>query len=80
MSMNLDNILIEQKLQSLNIIAQVGITWWVSSIVFCATAVAAVWKFRGQIVIEAYFSSLYRALNFLFMGTSKNSSSKIRFF
>jgi hypothetical protein len=35
--------LLEQKIASLNTVANVSMTWWVSSVVFCALIFAAVW-------------------------------------
>lgn len=42
--------LIEQKLTYLNTVAKVCMSWWVSSIVFCGTILAAVWLRRAELV------------------------------
>ncbi|HEY0428592.1 MAG TPA: hypothetical protein VGC76_12495 [Pyrinomonadaceae bacterium] len=44
------HFLLGQKLIYLNTIAKVCMSWWVSSIVFCGTILAAVWLRRGELV------------------------------
>lgn len=43
-------VLLDQKLSFLGIIAQTTMTWWVSSAVFCATAIAVFWVWRDDVV------------------------------
>ena len=37
------NNLLELKLHTLNVYATTGMTWWVSSVVFCGTIIGAAW-------------------------------------
>ena len=41
---------LEQKVTSLGTLANVCVTWWVSSVVFCGSILAAVWINRGELV------------------------------
>ena len=52
------NTLLEQKLQLLNTIAVVGMTWWVSSIVFCGSALGVIWLKRHEIASAPFFGLL----------------------
>jgi hypothetical protein len=42
--------LLEQKIASLGTLANVCVTWWVSSVVFCGSILAAVWLNRRELV------------------------------
>ena len=42
--------LLEQKITSLGTLANVCVTWWVSSVVFCGSILAAVWSNRRELV------------------------------
>lgn len=50
--------LLGQKLIYLNTIAKVCMSWWVSSIVFCGTILAAVWLRRDELVNSLVFIPL----------------------
>ena len=60
------NLLLSQKIQSLNTIATVGMTWWVSSVVFCGSILAGVWLKRQEVAHAAYFGWLRVILGFFF--------------
>jgi hypothetical protein len=60
--------LLEQKIASLNTVANVGMTWWVSSIIFCGSIFAAVWLYRGDLVESGIMKSLGRVLLIFFLG------------
>ena len=68
MSEDKDNprFLLEQKIASLNTVANVSMTWWVSSIVFCGAIFAAVWLYRGDLFESGIMKSLGRVLLIFF--------------
>jgi len=61
------NTLLEQKLELLNTIANVGMTWWVSSIVFCGSALGAIWLKRHEIAAAPFFGWLGLFLGVFFV-------------
>lgn len=58
MSMETLQILLEQKFIFLNTIANVGMTWWVSSIVFCGSVLGGIWLKKKEVVDMAHFGLL----------------------
>ena len=44
------HFLLEQKISFVNMVGNVLMTWWVSSVVFCGTTLAAVWLNRKELV------------------------------
>lgn len=48
MDSTLVQTMLEQKLQFLDTISQASMMWWVSSVVFCATIIGAIWLKRSQ--------------------------------
>ncbi|HEU0144057.1 MAG TPA: hypothetical protein VFQ47_04665 [Nitrososphaera sp.] len=47
--------LIEQKMASMNTAGNVCMTWWVSSVVFCGSILAAVWLQREELAKSGFF-------------------------
>lgn len=60
-------ILLAGKLQALNTIGTVGITWWVSSVVFCGTVLGTIWVKRSEIARAEFFGLLRMVLGFFFI-------------
>ena len=42
-------VLLGSKYEFLSVYANLSMLWWVSSIVFCASVIAAVWRFQSEI-------------------------------
>jgi len=63
--------LIEQKLSSMNTAGNVCMTWWVSSVVFCGSILAAVWLQRSELAKAGGFllGGLSLVLTVFFAGT-----------
>lgn len=60
--------LLGQKLAFANTVSQVSMTWWVSSVVFCASILAAVWLKRADLIESGIFYPLGIFLCFFFAG------------
>ena len=58
--------LVELKISQLNSIQSVGMTWWVSSCVLCASIIAGIWKFGQALAGNPLLRALRRALGFFF--------------
>lgn len=58
--------LLEQKLQLLNTIANVGMLWWVSSVVFCGSILGAIWINRHEVAGAPFFGWLSVLLGVFF--------------
>jgi len=52
------SILLNQEFNLLNTIANVGMTWWVSSIVFCGSALGGIWVKRPEVIKMSHFGLL----------------------
>ena len=61
-------LLLEQKLASLNAVANMCMTWWVSSVVFCGSILAGVWLQREEIVKSGVLFALGLTLSVFFAG------------
>ncbi len=59
---------LEQKIASLNTVANVSMTWWVSSVVFCGSIFAAVWVYRKDLFDSGIISNLGIFLSLFFLG------------
>ena len=59
--------LLKHKLSYLNTVATVCMSWWVSSIVFCGTILAAVWLKRGDLVKSDIILPLGGVVAFFFL-------------
>jgi hypothetical protein len=46
-------LLLEQKVAYLNMVANVAMVWWVSSVVFSASALGSLWRQRGELGLTA---------------------------
>jgi hypothetical protein len=57
---------LEQKLTYVNTIAHVCMTWWVSSVVFCASILAGVWLKRTELVESGMIHLLGAVLTIFF--------------
>ena len=64
--MEVYKILLEKKFELLNVIAITGMTWWVSSIVFCGTALGIIWTKRSDIINAPFFGWLSLLLGVFF--------------
>lgn len=62
------SFLLEQKLASLNAVANMCMTWWVSSVVFCGSILAGVWLQREEIVKSGVLFALGFTLSVFFAG------------
>ena len=60
--------LLEKKLASLQLVATLCMSWWISSVAFCATILAAVWLQREQIVKSGILLPLGLILSVFFAG------------
>lgn len=58
--------LLELKINTLNVYATTGMTWWVSSIVFCATIIGAAWIKKDELEEFPLFNLLGWFLTFFF--------------
>ena len=58
--------LLELKLQALNVYAATGMTWWVSSIVFCGTILATSWVKKDELKLFPLLKQLGAFLTFFF--------------
>lgn len=59
--------LIELKLLTLHSLQSTGMTWWASSVVFCASVIAAVWNQRKTLVKRGFINWLGFAIGFFFI-------------
>src|SRR5262245_18079214 len=59
--------LVELKISQLNSIQSVGMTWWLSYCVLCASIIAGVWKFGQALAGNPLLRALRRALGFFFL-------------
>lgn len=56
-------VLLDKKIEFLNTYAEVSMLWWVSSVVFCAAIIGAVWRFRDDLTkVESRFALHFFAL------------------
>lgn len=60
--------LLGQKLAYANTLASVCMTWWVSSIVFCGSILAAVWLYRNELINSGMIHLLGVLLSLFFAG------------
>ena len=60
--------LLGQKLAYVNTLASVCMTWWVSSIVFCGSILAAVWLYRDKLIVSGLIHLLGVFLSLFFAG------------
>ena len=65
---NITRFLLEQKITTLGTVATVSMTWWVSSIVFCGTILAAVWANRKDLFESKVIGYLGLFLSAFFLG------------
>lgn len=60
--------IIEHKLYTLHSLQSTGMSWWVSSVVFCASIIGAVWYHRKQLASHPeVMKSLRFAIGFFFI-------------
>ena len=59
-------VVLEKNLDYLNTLANIGMTWWVSGVVFCGTTIAAVWLKRLELGSNPLFPWLRAGLTCFF--------------
>lgn len=60
--------LLEHKLAFIDTLAQIGMTWWVSSVVFCGSTLAGVWLKHAELVLHPrLFRWIQNALTWFFL-------------
>ena len=55
MDSDLLTTLLQKKLDFVTTLANIGMTWWVSSVVFCGSILAAVWVYRKEVASSPLF-------------------------
>lgn len=67
--MNPDHLiaLLQKKLDFVATLANIGMTWWVSSVVFCGSILAAVWVYRKEVASSPLFVWLAAGLTYFFI-------------
>jgi hypothetical protein len=58
--------LLEKRMDFLNTIADASMLWWVSSVVFCGTIIAAVWLQKEMILNSDLFNGLFGLVTVFF--------------
>jgi hypothetical protein len=60
-------IILESKLKFLDTLASVGMSWWVSGIVFCATILAGCWLKRDTVIKVPFFQLFCATLTVFYL-------------
>lgn len=59
--------IVELKVSQLNSLQSVGMIWWVSSCVLCASIITGIWKFGQTLAGNPIVRALRRAIGFFFL-------------